>query len=77
MLRQLSMLLLKYFKSAESREAVLPNPDEALACQLPSSTISAANREVKESGHGAVNQHSKLVQIYGYYVRSKGQGRNR
>ena len=41
------MLLLKYFKSARSRDRVLPNPDGALASQLPSSTISAANREVK------------------------------
>ena len=41
------MSLLKYFKSAKSGEGVLPNPDEVLASQLPSSTISAANKEVK------------------------------
>ena len=41
------MSLLKYFKSTKSGEGVLPNPDGALASQLPSSTISAANKEVK------------------------------
>ena len=41
------MSLLTYFKSAESREGVLPNPERgALASQLPS-TISAVKRQVK------------------------------
>ena len=42
------MSLLTYFKSAESREGVLPNPERgALASQFPSSTISAVKRQVK------------------------------
>ena len=39
--------MVKYFKSAKSGEGVLPNLDGALASQLPSSSISAVNKEVK------------------------------
>ena len=43
------MSLLMYFKSAKSREGVLPNPDGALASQLPHQLFLLSTGKSKQS----------------------------
>ena len=53
------MSLLKNFKRSDPTKHVLPKPDGPLATQMPSSSIVAANREVKavlESSPGQSNE---------------------
>ena len=53
------MSLFKYFKRSDPAEHVLPKPDGPLVTQMPSSSIVAANKEVKavlESSSGQSNE---------------------